>query len=297
MIAGRILNKSGPSSNNKKIIFMLGLILGIGMIVSLNTTTIKAEVTDDAQEMLNQNAVNTMKTSLTANSNTIVPLAVSATSITHSGTDGTADWDIDSNGKLTVHAGVLEYGQGNWIPYASSITSVYVEPGVVPYTEVNSQSVMNAVFSGLTNVKTIDVTNLNVSRAKVLSGFFKNNQQLTQIIGLDNWDTSNCQTMQSMFESDSVLTDLDVSNFNTANLEKATNMFLSCRALENLDVSNFDTSNLQFMDQMFAYVPGKITGLDKFDTSKVTNLGGTFTGIDFTKTNPDDIKEWDVFYH
>lgn len=294
MVVKRTQNKSGPSSNNRRRIVLLSLIFGIGIGSSIHASTIKAEVVDDAQGMLNQNTINIMNRNLTDNVNTIMPLAVSNTSITHSGIDGSADWEIDSSGKLTIHAGVLAYGQGNWSTFASFITSVYVEPGVVPYTEYYAEKTENAVFSGLTNVKTIDVTNMDVSRAKVLSGFFKNDQQLTQIIGLDKWDTSNCQTMESLFENDEVLTDIDVSNFNTENLMTASSMFCKCVALENLDVSNFNTSNLELMDKMFAYMTGKITGLNKFDTSKVTSLSGAFNENDFTKTNSDDLKDWDV---
>lgn len=294
MIVKWILNKSGPSSRRQRLGFLtFDVIFGLNLVL-LGNTVVKADTVTSAQQMLNQNAVNTMNNSLTANTNVIMPLAVSTASITHSGTNGTADWDIDSDGKLTIHAGVLAYGQGNWSAYASSITSVYVEPGVTPYTEFYAQGVDNGVFSKLTNVKTIDVTNLDVSKAKVLSSFFKEDPKLTQIIGLDKWDTSNCETMESMFDSDLVLTNIDVSNFNTQKVSRTTNMFISCRALESLDVSNFNTSNLVLMDRMFAYVPGKITGLNNFDTSKVTNLSGAFTGTDFTKTNPDDIKDWDV---
>lgn len=287
--------RSGPSSKNKKVIcLILSLIFTINVLASLKTTTVKAEIVDDAQQMLNQNAVNTMKSSLTANSNTIMPLAVSNSSITHSGTDGTADWDIDSNGKLTIHAGVLNYGQGNWSPYADSITSVYVEPGVAPYSEYFSAKESNGVFSNLPNVVTIDVTNLDVSEVRVLSSFFEEDRKLTQIIGLDKWDTSKCETTEDMFKSNAALTSLDLTNFNTANLKNAREMFEYCSSLEQLDVSNFDTSNLTNMGQMFVNVPGKIIGLNDFDTSKVTILSGTFNGTDFTKTNPDDIKDWDV---
>ena len=57
--------------------------------------------------------------------------------------------------------------------------------------------------------------------------------------------------MQSMFQSCSALTELDLSNFNTFSVTNMQSMFQSCRALTELDLSNFNTSSVTNMSYMF----------------------------------------------
>lgn len=247
-------------------IVLLEIIMGINFVLFGKYAMVKADTVPDAQQMLNQNATTTM--SGVSRSNTIMPVAASSESITHSGVNGTANWDIDSDGRLTVHAGHLAYGQGNWVPYANLITSVYVEPGVTPYSSAMTGDTNNGVFSNLINVETIDVTNFDVSRNNAFSNMFSGDSKLTNIVGLDTWNTSSSRYMTSMFDG--------------------------CSSLVTLDVSSFDTSNVISMDKMFQNVSGKIIGLDGFNVSKVEKFDSLFEGVDFNKTNSDDIKDWDV---
>ena len=245
------------------------------------------------QQILNENSAITLNSELLTQKTTILPL-ISTASITHKGVSGTASWDIDSDGKLTIHAGILAYGPGNWSSYANSVTSVYVEEGVSVNKDFTTANGNNGVFSNLPNVKTIDVGNLDVTNASTLGNMFSGDGKLTQIIGLENWDTSACTWMNNMFYHNSLLTDLDISKFDTSRVESMNSMFDNCKSLTALDVSGFDTSNVEYIQYAFNGVVGKITGLAGFKLRKVTDLSYTLSGVDFTKTNPDDIKDWDV---
>lgn len=247
-------------------IILLEIIMGINFVLFGKYAMVKADTVPDAQQMLNQNATTTM--SGVSRSNTIMPIAASSESITHSGVNGTANWDIDSDGKMTVHAGSLAYGQGNWAPYANLITSVYVEPGVKPINDAMTGDTNNGIFSNLINAKTIDVTNLDVSKTIAFSNMFSGDSKLTDIVGLDTWNTPKAEYMR--------------------------NVFSGCSSLATLDVSSFDTSNVIFMDKMFQNVSGKIIGLNSFNVSRVEKFDSLFEGVDFNKTNSDDIKDWDV---
>lgn len=272
---------------------IISFLLGT-FFIFFNYDLVNADTANNIQTVAEENSIATDNQNETSKFNTIMPLSISSESITHSGVNGTANWDIDSNGKLTVHAGKLAYGIGNWAPYASLITSVYVDPGVTTFGDIMTTDSNNGVFSELSNVTTIDVTNLDVSAAKTLGYMFYKDSKLTNIIGLDTWDTSKCEYMNSMFANDYALTNLDVSKFDTSSVSKVTSMFSGCTALESLDVSNFNTSNVISMFAIFRSVPGKIIGLDKMDVGKVTDFSEVFNGVDFTKTNADDIKDWDI---
>ncbi|WP_338216461.1 BspA family leucine-rich repeat surface protein [Companilactobacillus muriivasis] len=272
---------------------IISFLLGT-FFIFFNYDLVNADTANNVQAVAEENFIATDNQKETSKFNTIMPLSISSESITHSGVDGTANWDIDTNGKLTVHAGRLAYGIGNWAPYASLITSVYVEPGVITYGSILTTDKDNGVFAKLTNVTTIDVTNLDVSESMTLGDMFYRDSNLTNIIGLDTWDTSKCESMNDMFSNDYALTNLDVSKFDTSSVTGMNYMFLSCKSLESLDVSSFNTSRVLAMNSLFSGVSGKIIGLDKMDVGKVTNFSSVFDGVDFTKTNADDIKDWDI---
>ena len=83
--------------------------------------------------------------------------------------------------------------------------------------------------------------------------------------------------MNSMFESCSALSSLDLSNFNTANVESMSGMFAGCQKLSSLTLSNFNTANVEFMDNMFNGC-SVLTSLDlsNFNTKEVRYMYSMF---------------------
>ena len=287
-----LIKNNMPSKFQKlreTIIFILLVYLAF---ISGSNLNVQAETINGTQQLLNANASAFINNSISEETNNLLPRSID--SIYKSGINGTASWDIDNNGLLTVHSGTLAYGTGNWSPYASSIKSIYVEEGVFVNSAILDDGGKNSVFSDLPNVTTIDVTNLDVSNARHLGAVFQQDPNLKQIVGLEKWDTSNCVWMSAMFYNDKSLQKLDLSNFITNKVESLGLMFMNCQSLEELNLSNFDTSNVRYIKDMFFGVPGKIQGLKNFDVSHVTDLTGVFMQTDFTKNDPNDIANWDV---
>ena len=100
---------------------------------------------------------------------------------------------------------------------------------------------------------------------------------LTEIIGIEKWNTSNVKRMPYMFYSCTKLASLDLSNFDTSNVTAMNYMFDGCRGLTSLDLGVWDTSNVTTMDSMFANCIS-LTSLDlsSFDTSNVTSMMSMF---------------------
>ena len=88
-------------------------------------------------------------------------------------------------------------------------------------------------------------------------------------------DTSNVTNMNSMFNSCSALTSLDVSNFNTSKVTNMLYMFYGCSALTSLDLSGWDTSKVTDMNGMFI-------GCDALKTIRM--VGCSQTTIDKIKS-------------
>lgn len=109
--------------------------------------------------------------------------------------------------------------------------------------------------------------------------FGDDSSQFTEVIGIQNLNTSNVTNMSEMFSRCRSLTSLDLSHFETSNVTDMNSMFFSCTDLTSLDVSHFNTSNVTDMYHMFGDC-SSLTSLDvsSFDTHNVQNMGGMFAG-------------------
>lgn len=88
-----------------------------------------------------------------------------------------------------------------------------------------------------------------------LTGFFENMVSLTEIEGLNNFDTSEVTEMSYMFSSCEKLRSIDVSSFDTHNVRDMDYMFARCLCLEELDLSKFKLTSLRNADQMLQELP------------------------------------------
>ena len=151
----------------------------------------------------------------------------------------------------------------------------------------------------------IDLKDFDSSKITKMDYLFGGCEQLKKIEGLNNLDTSNVVTMESMFLDCKELTYLNLYNFNTSkvtnfnamfgfcnkleniyglenfdtrNITKMESIFNSCNSLKYLDLSNFDMSNVTSLDYLFkeCFKLKQIKGLKKFNTSKVINMTGVF---------------------
>lgn len=88
-----------------------------------------------------------------------------------------------------------------------------------------------------------------------LTGFFENMFSLTEIEGLNYFDTSEVTEMSNMFNSCEKLRSIDVSSFDTHNVCDMDYMFARCLCLEELDLSKFKLTSLRNADQMLQELP------------------------------------------
>jgi surface protein len=73
-----------------------------------------------------------------------------------------------------------------------------------------------------------------------LSYMFSECENLRAINGINEWDTSNVISMNSMFYGCKSLESLDLSSFNTSNVSSMYEMFSECENLKELNLSNFE---------------------------------------------------------
>ena len=243
-------------------------------------------------------------------------------SLIASETCGTASWKIDSDGVLTISSGTLEINTNNpeeytdnywpWCKYPDSITSVVISG------EVHFGDNLKYMFYGCSKIKTLDLSDWDVSQVTEMQGMFSGCKSL-ETIDLTGWDTSNVTYMGSMFANCESLKSIDLSGFNTSSLQSTQDMFYECTSLETLDLSSWNTDSLAYPSNMFyACKALKSLNLDgwkmphatsletmfgecesletldlsSFDTSSVTNLKSVFRNC--TSLKSVDVSSWDT---
>ena len=119
---------------------------------------------------------------------------------------------------------------------------------------------------------------------KSVTVLFMGCANLTEIVGLENLNTTNVSNMSGMFCDCNSLEHIDVSVLKTKNVTDMSYMFAGWNdynifTIEGLDSPNFDTSNVTDMNTMFS-TNSDIENIEfgeNFDTSNVTNMESMFT--------------------
>ena len=122
-------------------------------------------------------------------------------------------------------------------------------------------------------------------RPTTTAQWFTHCKVLTQIEGLEHFNTSEVKDMSGMFEYCSGLTSLDLSHFNTQNVTDMQSMFFGCSGLTSLDVKNFNTQNVTNMQSMFFGCSGLASlDLSHFNTQYVIDMRAMFKGCAALRT-------------
>ncbi len=135
---------------------------------------------------------------------------------------------------------------------------------------------MSRMLYCCSGIETLNVSSFDTSKVTDMNYMFASNGSLTQIIGIEQFNTSNVTNMEVMLGGTS-LTSLSISNFDTTKVTNMRGMFSGNMKLNNLDLSNFDTRNVEDMSAMFSQCENlKNVNLSSFDTSKVTQMYSMF---------------------
>jgi len=159
-----------------------------------------------------------------------------------------------------------------------------------------------SAFKNCTNLKSIDIENLDTTKIVNMSHMFDGCKALTNLdvsymntmsvtdasymfsdcsllenINVSDWNVSNVKNMEGMFQRCSNITELDVSDWNTTSVEDTSEMFHGATNLETLDVSNWDVSNVGNMEYfLFGCENLKNIDVSKWDVSEVKSFKNMF---------------------
>ncbi len=183
--------------------------------------------------------------------------------------EGATVVDVSKNSDNTIKMWYNEAdANGNYDITIGSNNKIYANP-----------SSTSGLFSNLTNVTSIDLSNMDTSGMTNMANMFSDNTSLTNITFGDNFNTSNVTSMYAMFNNCNFLKKIDLSNFNTSNVTSMQYMFKNCSSLTSLDLSNFDISNVRTMSTMFRGCANLIIiDLSSFNGNNLISMSYMFTG-------------------
>ena len=131
-------------------------------------------------------------------------------------------------------------------------------------------------FAELRNMKTADVSKLDMSKCKTIGCMFTNCTSLTTL-DLSAWDTRSLTDMNQAFQNCTSLTKLNVSGWDVSKVTNMTLAFAEDRALSSLDLSTWDNSAVTSMKDVFSMM----------DSLSEVSLGSKFKFVGTSPFLPD----------
>ena len=183
---------------------------------------------------------------------------------------------------LDIENGILTFKYGE-MPEGDNVYKILNEKGTPGWLGTP------VVGSGFTNANKITKVVFDQSfaqnRPHCTSYWFSWMTNLTEIVGLENLNTSEVSDMSGMFNMCIKLESLDLRTFDTSKVADMSFMFYYCRNLATLDLTSFNTQNVVNMFNMFSYCDNLIViDLTNFNTANVTNMSDMFNHCTYTQT-------------
>ena len=200
----------------------------------------------------------------------------------------TSDYDYSGYGTLITDYGNKDNsekqpmgGDDYWDPIwydnqTSNAEIVIIRDKIVP------KSCSYWFCDGFTLLKEIrNIENLDTSNVESMDSMFLGCLNIEEL-DLSSWDTSNVTNMNAVFDmnNENKLKNINLAGWDTSNVTIMRNMFYGCSQLTSVDVTEFDTSNVTDMSAMF-YGCSQLTSLDirNFNMSKVSDVYSMFEGV------------------
>lgn len=131
-------------------------------------------------------------------------------------------------------------------------------------------------FAELRNMKTAEVSKLDMSKCQTISCMFSDCTSL-ETLDLSAWDTRSLTSMNQAFQNCTSLTKLNVSGWDVSKVTNMTLAFAEDRALSSLDLSTWDNSAVTSMKDVFSMM----------DSLSEVSLGSKFKFVGTSPFLPD----------
>ena len=161
---------------------------------------------------------------------------------------------------------------------------------------------MSFMFSGCSDLISIDLSQVNTSKVNNMSYMFKECEKLVSI-DFTSFNTSKVINMKGMFYNCKSLISLDLTPFKTSKVTDMSELFWGCENLEKVNLTSFRVKNVINMSSMFRYCSSlTVLDLSSFNTCSVINMSYMFyfcsklTILDLSLFDTDGTNTYKMFY-
>ena len=169
------------------------------------------------------------------------------------------------------------------------------DPNVRDVLSIDFTGIIKAssLLSGCVNLKTLNLTNVDVSSIEDMYGMFRDCTNLT-FVNITGWDTSNVTDMGGMFRGCTKLKEIrGISDLNVNNVERFSELFYNCTSLESVDLSSWNTGNAIELHGMFKGCNLDVfTGIETLNVSSAKDLNNIFASTKSEKIL--NLSRWNV---
>lgn len=162
-----------------------------------------------------------------------------------------------------------------WFYQLTNLTSITG----LNYLNTSECTSMRAMFSGCTNLTSIDLSKFNTEKVSNMSSMFYGCEKLTSI-DLSKFNTAKVTTMAYMFQNCKSIVLSDVRSFNISKVTNTSYMYYGCSALQSV-ITYFDMMNVTNAVSMFKNCSNLETIFCDADwnaSTKLTNTTDMFSG-------------------
>ena len=165
----------------------------------------------------------------------------------------------------------------NFDPLLENIISIDFSHLVIPFDKNTS-----FLFNGLKSIRSIDLSNSDLSSLENMTSMFENCISLEEIKFPTSLD--NLNDISSLFSGCISLKSVDLSGFNTTSVTNMNSLFKGCTGMQFIYIPNFITSSVTDMSSMFSGCTNlKILNIDNFNMEKVESAENIFNEINNLK--------------
>lgn len=175
--------------------------------------------------------------------------------------------------------------------YNNSASKLFAQCAKLTFADINAPDTadivdMSNLFYGCTALQTVDLSGVETGAVKMMYGMFSGCTALTQISGLENWDTGALLNMYQMFNYTQKLARVDLRCWDLDQVDNTGWCFQYCYATEILLPDNLAVISAGFFNHA-----NKVTGTSFMIPKGVKQIGYAHTFYDF---GTDAMKEYCV---
>ena len=142
----------------------------------------------------------------------------------------------------------------NLFSYCQSLTSLDLSNwDTSSLNKISSNSTSSGMFRKMSNLETLNVTNFNTSQCTYFDNLFEDCKSLTNIIGIENWDTSNVISLRNLFLGATSIENLNLSGWDLSSCTGAVTAF--GKIFNELKITNFQAPQNINTSITFTYCP------------------------------------------